>query len=62
MQVWQQRLDLEQKEREALQLHFDATVSGLQQSAVATAMLLDSSMKASAAPRRFTGMRRAIRA
>lgn len=51
LQVWQQRFELEQKEKESLQQHFNATIAGLQQSAVATAMLLDSSMHASDAPR-----------
>ncbi|KAK9800318.1 hypothetical protein WJX73_001430 [Symbiochloris irregularis] len=41
-EVWQQRFDLEHREKETLQHRFDATVSGLQQSAVATGLLLDS--------------------
>ena len=48
MQVWQQRLQVEEDERTALQQRFDTTVASLQQSAAATTLLLTKHARANA--------------
>ena len=40
LQVWQQRLECEESERQQLQTRFDQTVASMQQSAAATTLLL----------------------